>query len=66
MSKELISLQERLAHLERANEEMSDIIRELSLRLDRAEKRVEMLMDHARADGDGGGSVVIGERPPHY
>lgn len=58
-------IEERLAHLIRANDELSDVVTEQARTIERLEKQVRFLMDRARADSDGG--VFVGdERPPHW
>ena len=61
-------LEEQLAHLLRAVDDLSDIVAAQRNEIDRLGARVEMLM---RREGEreaaGGGGVVVGdERPPHY
>lgn len=61
-------LEEQLAHLLRAVDDLSDIVATQQNEIDRLNARVEMLM---RREGEreaaGGGGVVVGdERPPHY
>lgn len=60
--------EERLAHLIRANDELSDIVRDQSDRIARLERRVAMLMEReAGREIDGGGTGPLGdERPPHW
>lgn len=62
------AIEERLAHLLRATDEMSDIIADQASRIDRLERRVAMLMEReARREADEGGTVPLGdERPPHW
>ena len=62
------ALQERLAHLERLTDELSDTVARQAREIDRLTHRVAMLMEREAArEADGSGGVVIGdERPPHY
>lgn len=62
------AIEERLAHLLRATDEMSDIIADQASRIERLERRVGMLMEReARREADEGGTVPLGdERPPHW
>lgn len=60
--------EERIAHLERQIEDLSDTLAKQDKELMRLTKLVELLarreMDR---DVDGGGGVILGdERPPHY
>ena len=61
-------LEERLAHLERTNDELSEIVAAQAKEIDTLNRRVAMLMEREAArEADGGGGVVFGdERPPHY
>ncbi len=61
-------LEEKIAHLLRSVDDLSDIVASQQNEIERLTARVEMLM---RREGEreaaGGGGVVIGdERPPHY
>lgn len=61
-------LEEKIAHLLRSVDDLSDIVASQQKEIERLTARVEMLM---RREGEreaaGGGGVVIGdERPPHY
>ena len=57
-------IEERLAHLIRANEELSDVVAEQGRTIERLERQVTFLMERARSDE---GSVYLGdERPPHW
>lgn len=62
------AIEERLAHLLRATDEMSDIIADQAGRIERLERRVGMLMEReAEREADEGGTVPLGdERPPHW
>ncbi len=61
-------LEIQLAHLTRSNEELSDIVAEQALRLDRMEKRLNQLLDRAREqEAAGTGGHVFGDEvPPHW
>lgn len=62
------AIEERLAHLLRATDEMSDIIADQASRIDRLERRVGLLMEReAGREADDGGTVPVGdEQPPHW
>lgn len=61
------ALEERLAHLIRANDELSDEVARQAGRMARLEAQVRLLLDRERARAEAEGSAVIGdERPPHY
>ncbi|MGR3616429.1 MAG: SlyX family protein [Paracoccaceae bacterium] len=61
-------LEEKIAHLTRTVEEMSDVVARQQVEIDTLTRRVEMLMQReATREQDGSGGVVLGdERPPHY
>lgn len=61
-------LEEKMAHLLRTVDDLSDIVTQQQNEIDRLTARVHMLM---RREGEreaaGSGGVVVGdERPPHY
>ncbi|MCA0998135.1 MULTISPECIES: SlyX family protein [Roseobacteraceae] len=68
MSQELESLQERIAHLLRAVDDLSETVARQDKDIALLQYRVQMLLEReAERETDGGGGVVIGdERPPHY
>ncbi|SPJ25365.1 SlyX family protein [Palleronia abyssalis] len=58
-------LEERIAHLIRANDDLSEVVSDQAKRIDTLERQVAFLMERARSDGEG--SVFLGdERPPHW
>lgn len=61
-------MEERLAHLARTVEELSDVVARQQSEIDRLTHRVQMLLEReASREAEGGGGVVLGdERPPHY
>lgn len=61
-------MQERLAHLERLVEELSDETARQAQQIGVLERRVAMLMQReAERQSEATGGVIIGdERPPHY
>lgn len=61
-------IEERLAHLARTVEDLSDVVARQQGEIDRLTRRVEMLMQReAGREAEGTGGVVLGdERPPHY
>ncbi|TNF20309.1 MAG: SlyX family protein [Rhodobacteraceae bacterium] len=62
------SLEERLAHLIRTVDELSDVIARQDGEIDLLKTRVRMLMEReAQRQSQATGGVVLGdERPPHY
>ncbi|QBF33063.1 SlyX family protein [Thalassococcus sp. S3] len=61
-------IEEKLAHLIRNVEDLSDVVARQELEIALLTRRVQMLMEReAERQADGGGGVVLGdERPPHY
>jgi len=61
-------IEEQLAHLTRAVEDLSDMVAHQRGEIERLTRHVAMLMDReAQLEADSPGAVVIGdERPPHY
>lgn len=61
-------LEERIAHLERLTEELSDVIAEQARELALLKTRASYLLEReAEREAENSGGVVFGdERPPHY
>ena len=61
-------LEEKIAHLTRTVEELSDVVARQDTDIALLKRRVQMLLEReANREQDGGGGVVMGdERPPHY
>lgn len=61
-------LEEQMAHLLRAVDDLSDIVARQQDEIDHLNCRVEMLMRReGERDASGSGGIVVGdERPPHY
>lgn len=61
-------IEEKLAHLIRTVDELSDEVARQSREIERLTQRVEMLMQReAEREAEATGGVVLGdERPPHY
>ena len=61
-------LEERIAHLTRSVEELSDVVARQQDQIDLLTRRVQMLMEREAArEQEGTGGIVLGdERPPHY
>ena len=61
------AIEEKLAHLERALAEISDVVARQQKELDRALDRNQRLMDKIAAlESDLGPSATAHEKPPHY
>ena len=61
-------LEERIAHLTRTMDDISEIVSSQSAEIERLTRRVSMLLQReAEREAEGGGGVIIGdEKPPHY
>lgn len=61
-------LEEKIAHLTRMVDDLSDVVARQENELRLLTNRVRMLMEReAEREADAGGSVTIGDqRPPHY
>ncbi|MEM1351584.1 MAG: SlyX family protein [Pseudomonadota bacterium] len=61
-------LEEKIAHLTRMIEDVSDVVARQEQEIATLNRRVGMLMQReAERDAQGSGGVVVGdERPPHY
>lgn len=61
-------IEEQIAHLVRAVEDLSDLLRAEGARLDRLERQVALLLDReAGREADAGGAVLLSDqRPPHW
>ena len=67
MQQRLEAIEEKLAHLERAMAEISDVVARQQKDLDRALDRNQRLMDKLAAlESDQGTSATAHEKPPHY
>ena len=67
MSDRLEAIEEKVAHLERAVAELSDVVARQQKELDRALDRNQRLMDKIAAlESDIGPSATAHEKPPHY
>jgi len=61
-------LEEKIAHLMRANDDLSEIVARQQDQIDRLTLFVDRLMERERTrEAEGSGGIVLGdERPPHY
>ena len=61
-------LEERIAHLTRTVEDLSDVVARQAREIELLERRVAMLMQRAaEAEVDAGGTVPLADqRPPHW
>ena len=68
MNERLTALEETVAHLSRAVEDLSEVIARQDGEIDRLTRRVAMLMQReAEREADDGTSVPLADqRPPHW
>lgn len=68
MTDRITQAEERIAHLSRAVDELSDIVRAQGLDIDRLTLRVQRLLEReAEREIDTGASVPLADqRPPHW
>lgn len=61
-------IEEKLAHLTRTVDDLSDVVARQAGEIDRLTRRVQMLIEReAEREAQASGGVVLGdERPPHY
>lgn len=64
----MTEIEEKLAHLMRNFDELSDVVARQQDKIDRLERRVQMLMERAaQQETDQGSYIYTGpEKPPHY
>ncbi len=64
----MTELEEKIAHLTRALDDLSDVVARQDREIDRLRARVDMLIQREAArQSDSDGGVILGdERPPHY
>ena len=62
------ALEERIAHLTRMVDDLSDVVARQETDISRLQKQVTLLIERELARGDGeGGSIPLGDqRPPHW
>jgi SlyX protein len=67
ISTRLDTIEEKLAHLERAVHELNDVVTRQQKELDRALERNQRLMEKLAAlESDYGTNATAHEKPPHY
>jgi SlyX protein len=64
----MTEIEEKLAHLTRAVDDLSDVVARQQDVIDQLQKRVQMLMERAaQQESDQGSYIYTGpEKPPHY
>lgn len=64
---DVTALEERIAHLGRTVDDLSDMVARQGTEIDRLSRRVTLLLAReAERDAAGGSLNVEGERPPHW
>jgi SlyX protein len=68
MSTTVNALEEKIAHLERQAEDLSEVVAAQGRDIDRLSRLVAVLTERERArEQEGGGGVILAdERPPHW
>jgi SlyX protein len=60
-------LEERLAHLMRTVDELSEVVAQHAVEIERLNRRVGLLMEReAEREAEGTGIPLADQRPPHY
>ncbi|KGJ03611.1 SlyX protein [Paracoccus halophilus] len=63
----VLRLEEAVAHLTRATDELSAIVARQEREIARLSRRVGLLMEReAEREGEGGGIPLADQRPPHW
>ncbi len=61
------ALEARLAHLDRANADLSDVVARQAREIDRLTRRLAAIEARdAEREAEGGGAVTFGDRPPPH
>jgi SlyX protein len=61
------ALEEKIAHLTRTVEDLSDVVARQQKVIDRLERRLGILMEReAEREADGGSIPIADQRPPHW
>lgn len=67
MTAPMTALEERIAHLSRAVDDLSDVVTQQSKEIGHLTRRVAMLLEReAERESDGGSLPLADERPPHW
>ena len=65
MTDRIEAMEERMAHLIRTVDDLSDIVAAQANEIDRLTRRMAVIMDRMAAP-DEGGAVFTDQRPPHW
>lgn len=65
MTQRIDAIEERVAHLTRTVDDLSDIVARQADEIDRLTRRMAMLLDRM-AGPDQDGAVLTDQRPPHW
>ena len=68
MDERFNGLEEQIAHLTRAVEDLSEVVARQSAAIDRLQRRMGMLLQReAEREAEGGGGIPLADqRPPHW
>lgn len=68
MDERFNGLEEQIAHLTRAVEDLSEVVARQSAEIDRLQRRMGMLLQReAEREAEGGGGIPLADqRPPHW
>lgn len=62
----MTEIEEKLAHLERVVDDLSDVVARQDAEIQRLRRLVQMLAEKEAAREADGGVILGDERPPHY
>lgn len=65
MTDKLQAMEERMAHLIRTVDDLSDVVAAQAVTIDRLTRRMAMMMERM-AGPDDQGAVFVDQRPPHW
>ncbi|MCF1710528.1 SlyX family protein [Tabrizicola sp. J26] len=64
---DITQFEERIAHLIRSVDDLSEVVARQAVEIDRLNRRVQMLMEReAEREATGGTLPLADERPPHW
>lgn len=67
MTEERTRFEERMAHLERMVEDLSEVVARQAGEIERLSRRIGLLMDReAEREAEGGALPLADQRPPHW
>lgn len=65
---DITEMQERIAHMQAAMDDLSDVVTRQAIEIDHLTRRVRLLLEREaeREAADGSGIALGDQRPPHY